>query len=179
MSLNKDLLVLARKTIEYYLENKELKVSEEIKKKYSEKKASFVTLTKDKELRGCIGSLYPRQELWKDVQENAINAAFHDFRFSPLTKQELSKTKIEISILSVPKKIIFKDEKELLKKINSKMGIILKKGFNTSTFLPQVWEEISNKKDFLEQLSMKAGLDRNAWKNAEIFSYEVQKMKER
>lgn len=174
-----NLLQLARKTIEYYLDNKELKIPEELKKKYSKKQACFVTLTKNKELRGCIGSLYPKQELWKDIQENAINAAFHDFRFNPLTKEELKKIKIEISILTIPKKINFKNEKELLKKINKKMGIILKKGFNNSTFLPQVWEEILDKQDFLEQLSLKAGLDKNAWKNAEIYSYEVEKMRER
>lgn len=173
-----NLLQLARKTIEYYLKNKELKIPEELKKKYSEKKASFVTLTKNKELRGCIGSLYPKQELWKDVKENVINATFHDPRFNPLTKQELEKIKIEISILTIPKKINFKDEKELLNKINKNMGIILKKGFGTSTFLPQVWEEISDKKAFLEQLSLKAGLDKDAWKNAEIYSYEVEKMRE-
>ncbi len=178
LEMYKELLSLARKAIESKLNNKKLEIPENVRKKYSEKKACFVTLTEKEELRGCIGSLEPRQELWKDVIENAIHAAFDDYRFPPLEKNELLKIKIEISVLSIPKKINFENEKELLEKIDKNMGIILKKGFNSATFLPQVWEEISNKKDFLEHLSLKAGLGRDAWKNAEIYCYRVEKIKE-
>lgn len=173
-----NLLQLARKTIESHLDKTKFKIPEELKKKYHEKKASFITLTEGNELRGCVGSLYPSQELWKNVQENAINAAFNDTRFSPLTKSELNKIKIEISILTIPKEIKFKNEKELLKKIKKKMGIILQKGYYTATFLPQVWEQISDKKEFLQQLSFKAGLGKDAWKNSKIFYYTVKKIKE-
>jgi AmmeMemoRadiSam system protein A len=124
-------------------------------------------------LRGCIGSLVPQKELWKDVQENAINAAIHDFRFSRLTGEELSKVKIEVSILSLPKKINPVNEKDLLMRINPGRGLILKKGTASATFLPQVWEQIPDKINFLEQLSIKAGLNRNAWKNAEMWYYTV------
>jgi AmmeMemoRadiSam system protein A len=91
----KELLGLARKAILAELENKKLNIDEKIKKKFSEKKACFVTLTISSELRGCIGSLYARQELWKDVAENAKNAAFSDPRFNSLTLDELEKIKIE------------------------------------------------------------------------------------
>lgn len=174
-----ELLKLSREAIESELNNKKLKISENIKKEYSKKKASFVTLTENGGLRGCIGSLYPRQELYKDVAENAIHAAFDDPRFSSLSQNEFSKIKIEISVLSIPEKINFKDENELLKKINKSMGIILEKGNNSATFLPQVWEQIFNKIDFLEQLSMKAGLNKNAWKNSEIYFYKVESVKEK
>lgn len=175
----KELLKLARNAIESYLNKKGLKIPEDIKKKYSKKQACFVTLTENNELRGCIGSLYPKQELYKDVVENSVHAAFDDYRFSPLNKNEFPKIKIEISVLSIPKKIEFKNEKELLEKIDKKMGIILKKEFNTATFLPQVWEEISDKISFLEHLSLKAGLNKDAWKNAEIYYYTVKSVEEK
>jgi AmmeMemoRadiSam system protein A len=169
---------IARKAIEFYFDNKKFEPDEKTKQKYREKKACFVTLTENDELRGCIGGLEARQELWKDVVENAVNAGFSDFRFFPLNKSELKKIKIEVSVLTEPKKLEFKNEKELLEKLNKSMGIILKKGFYTSTFLPQVWEELPDKIEFLEHLSIKAGLNKDAWKNAEIFYYNVEIFRE-
>lgn len=174
-----ELLKLARNAIESELNGENLKINKEIKEKYSEKKASFVTLTEHGVLRGCIGSLYPRQELYKDVIENALHAAFDDYRFPQLKKYELSGIKIEISVLSIPEKISFKNEKELLRKIDKDMGIVLKKGFSSATFLPQVWEDLPDKIDFLESLSLKAGISKDAWKNAEVYSYKVEKIKEK
>jgi AmmeMemoRadiSam system protein A len=174
----KELLVLARNALVKYLQGEEVKPSEEIKKKYSVKQACFITLTKNGELRGCVGSLYPRQELWKDVIENSINAGFIDNRFLPLKESELWGIKIELSILSIPKKLEFKSPEELLKKINSNHGVILQKRMNSATFLPQVWEQIPDKINFLEQLSLKARLSKDAWKTAEVWVYEVEKIKE-
>ena len=174
----KSLLVLARNALVKYFQGEEVKPFEEIKKKYSNKQACFVTLTKKGELRGCIGSLYPRQELWKDVIENSISAGFRDTRFLPLKEEELSKIKIEISILSIPKKLEFKSPEDLLKKLNSRYGVILQKRMNSATFLPQVWEQIPDKINFLEQLSLKARLSKDAWKTAEVWVYEVEKIKE-
>lgn len=180
MSLALSLPKLARKTIEFNLENKKFEPKDITKEKYHKKKASFVTLNKEGKLRGCIGSLKARKELWKDVQENAVNAT-HDPRFSPLKKEELKKIKIEVSVLSEPKKIRYNSPEELIKKLKKYMGLILKKGFNSSTFLPQVWEQISDKEEFLQQLSLKAGLDKDAWKNpeTEIWYYTVMKEKEK
>jgi AmmeMemoRadiSam system protein A len=169
---------LARRTLEEYFKGKEFTPEEHTKSIYNEKQACFVTLTINGNLRGCIGSLVPQKELWKDVQENAINAAIHDFRFPRLTGEELSKIKIEISVLSLPKKIQFISEKDLLMRINKGKGFILKKGNFSATFLPQVWEQIPDKIEFLEQLSIKAGLGRNAWKNSDIWSYTVNIEKE-
>ncbi len=173
------LLTLAREAIESGFENKELKIPYEIKKKFSEKGASFVTLTKNESLRGCIGTLHPHQELYKDIVENARHAAFDDYRFSPLKKEELSTVKIEVSVLSKSKKIEFTDEEDLLQKIDKKMGIILKKNGRTSTFLPQVWKNISDKKRFFEELSEKAGLNKDAWKDSDIYFYRVESIKEK
>lgn len=163
---------LSRKTLEIYFNEKEFEPLKETKEKYKQERATFVTFTKDGELRGCIGSLKARQELWKDVIENTINAA-NDPRFSPLTKQELNKIKIEVSVLSPAKEIKFKEPETLLKNISKDMGIILQKGFNRATFLPQVWEMIPEKIEFLEELSLKAGLNKDEWKKSKIFSYKV------
>jgi AmmeMemoRadiSam system protein A len=169
---------LARKTLEEYFKGKEFTPDEHTKSIYNEKQACFVTLTINGNLRGCIGSLLPEKELWRDVQENAINAAIHDFRFSKLTGEELGKIKVEVSVLSLPKKINAVNEKDLLMRVNPGKGFILKKGTATATFLPQVWEQIPDKIEFLEQLSLKAGLNRNAWKSGEMWSYAVSAEKE-
>lgn len=174
----KPLLYLARSTLESHFQNKPLEIPTDIKQNFSENQACFVTLTKHGDLRGCIGSLQPHQSLYQDVINNTLNAAFNDFRFPLLEQEELEEIKIEISILTIPKKLEYKNEKDLLNKINNKMGIILNYQGHSATFLPQVWEQIPDKITFLEQLSMKAGLDKDAWKDAKIQYYEVEKVEE-
>jgi len=169
---------LARMTIEAHLEDDVFVPDTETKKKFSKKGACFVSLTKNKQLRGCIGSLEAEKELWKDVQENAINAAFHDPRFPALATTEFGEIKIEVSVLSEAKKLIAKSAAHMLEKIDKHMGIILKHRQHTATFLPQVWEEIPNKEKFLEQLSLKAGLDKHDWKDSELWFYTVTGEKE-
>lgn len=175
----KELLKLARESIKTEFGKSKLKVSEKIKKKFSERRACFVTLTINGDLRGCIGSLEARQELWKDVVENARKAAFSDPRFTQLTEDELSKIKIEISVLSIPKKIEYKNEEELKKKILKK-GVVIKKGFYQATYLPQVWEQLHDFEDFIGSLCEKAGLSTDAWKSLEleVWTYSVQAIKE-
>lgn len=136
---------LARRTLREYFKGKEFIPDEHTKDIYKEKQACFVTLTLNGNLRGCIGSIAPQRELWRNVQENAINAAIHDFRFPRLTEKELPEIKIEVSVLSLPKKINAVNEKDLLMRINLGKGFILKKGMVSATFLPQVWEQIPNK----------------------------------
>jgi len=161
---------LARKSIEFSLKNDSLLKYTDFEllnfsKKLLEKKACFVTLQKNGELRGCIGHLVAIQPLYKDIIENAFNAAFSDPRFGALRKEELLSISIEVSILTDPVPLVFKDEKDLLSKITPKKdGLIINKGYYTATFLPSVWSEIKNKKIFLTQLCLKAGLDANEWK---------------
>ncbi len=176
-----ELLKLARESITAELEKREPKISEDIKKKYSEKKACFVTLTINGELQGCIGSLEARQELWKDVVENARNAAFSDPRFPALIKDELKKVKIEISVLSIPEEIVFKDSDELKNKIRGK-GVILQSGFYSATYLPQVWEDLKDTEEFLSSLCQKAGINPHIWrerhKSIRVWTYGVDKVSE-
>lgn len=172
---------IARKTLKSCFKNKIFEPDEKTKKKYFHNKACFISLHKDTgDLRGCIGCIYSEHELWKSVQENTIKAAFEDPRFNPVNENELRHIKIEVSVLSVPEKIIFNNTGELLNKIDKDMGIILKKDIFSATFLPQVWNQIPEKINFLEFLSEKAGLDKDAWKNpeTELWFYRVKVEKE-
>lgn len=121
--------------------------------------ATFVTLTREGRLRGCIGSLSPQRPLGGDVMANAEAAAFRDPRFSPLTIEEWADTQTEVSLLSAPRTIRFADEDDLLSKIvPGEDGLILEAGGRRGTFLPQVWESLPDKMQFLTQLKLKAGL---------------------
>jgi len=173
MEKYQELLYLARAALESRFKDEEVEIPENVKEKYSEDGACFVTLTKNGSLRGCIGSLEARQALYKDVIENAINAGFRDFRFGVLDEDELDDVKIEISVLSKPSKL--GKGSEVFDRINNNMGIILELDGRSATFLPQVWEQISDKVVFLEELAVKAGLGRDDWKDAELWSYEVEK----
>ena len=142
-----------------------------------EKRGVFVTLTINGQLRGCIGNIHPIMLLYEAVIKNAVNAAYSDPRFPPLTKEEAAELEIEISILTEPVKLNYTDETDLLEKLNHEQGIIIKKGFATATFLPQVWEQIPNKEEFLTHLCLKANLSPNAWKDSsiEMYAYKVEK----
>jgi len=173
----KKLLILARKAIEEKFSG--IKPGKLEAKKFSEKRGVFVTLNKNKELRGCIGFPYPYLPVQEAVISAAKSAAFSDPRFFPVQEKELKEIKMEISILTIPEKLNYKDEKDLLKKINHNLGIIIKKGFYQAIYLPQVWEQIPDKQQFLSSLCMKAGLPSNSWKEKiEIYIYKVEKIKE-
>jgi AmmeMemoRadiSam system protein B/AmmeMemoRadiSam system protein A len=121
--------------------------------------ATFVTLFKDGELRGCIGSLEATRPLAQDVAENALGAAFRDPRFPELSATEWSQCEVEVSLLSMPKPIRFTDEADLLRQIRAgEDGLILEAEGLRATFLPQVWQGVPDKRAFLGQLLRKAGL---------------------
>jgi len=115
------------------------------------------------------------------VKRNAVNAAFHDPRFSPLSKDELDRTEIEVSILTEPQPLAFRDGQDLAQKLRAHVdGVIIRKGHASATFLPQVWEQLPGPEDFLSHLCLKAGLPSEAWKNSEleVLTYQVQYFEE-
>lgn len=145
--------------------------------KFSERRGTFVTLTINRGLRGCIGHIVPQETLIEGVRVNALNAAFRDPRFRPLSQGEFDRIQIEVSILTEPKPLAYSDAADLLRKLTAGTdGLIIKKGFHQATFLPQVWEQLPDKKTFLTHLCMKAGLAGNAWENEklEVYTYQVQ-----
>ncbi len=142
--------------------------------------ASFVTLTRDGELRGCIGSLEARRRLVEDVRANAVNAAFRDPRFPPLSVREFPDVRVEVSVLSPAEPLPVASEKEAWEKLRPHVdGLILEYGPYRSTFLPQVWEQLPEPDRFLAHLKMKAGLPWDFWApELKLARYTVQKWKE-
>lgn len=139
--------------------------------------ATFVTLKKSGQLRGCIGNLAPVGPLWQGVRDNAINAALNDYRFSALTAEELPIVHLDISILSEALPLSYQDPEELRVKLRPGIdGVILRDGHRSATFLPQVWEQLSSPEQFLDHLCLKAGLPRDRWreKPLDILTYQVQ-----
>jgi len=143
--------------------------------------ATFVTLTINDRLRGCIGILEARQSLAEDVREHAIAAALQDPRFPPVMEGELDRIKIEVSRLTRPLPLEYKDPTDLISKLRPHVdGVILQDGYRRATFLPQVWEKISNPAEFLNYLCDKMGLSENAWrtKHLDVFVYRVEEFHE-
>jgi hypothetical protein len=142
--------------------------------------ATFVTLTQEGHLRGCIGSLEARRSLDADVRANARAAAFGDPRFSPLRPAELQRTRVEVSLLSRAEPIIFRDEQDAIAQLRPGIdGVILEWDGKRGTFLPQVWENLQEPSLFLNLLKQKAGLPADFWApDVRLYRYEVQKWKE-
>ncbi len=142
--------------------------------------ATFVTLTQNGALRGCIGSLQAHRPLDQDVRANAVAAAFRDPRFAPLTLAELARTRVEVSLLTAPQPMSFTDEADALRQLRPNVdGIIFSAGPKRSTFLPQVWEQLPEPRVFMAHLKQKAGLPADYWSSeVQLQRYEVQKWKE-
>ncbi|WP_353661763.1 AmmeMemoRadiSam system protein A [Hydrogenimonas sp. SS33] len=146
----------------------------------AKEQATFVTLTIQGQLRGCIGSIIPHRRLIDDLVANARAAAFEDPRFSPLTKEEFEKVDIEVSLLTVPQQLPYSDVDDLRRKIRPGVdGVILQLDGRQATFLPQVWEELNDFDLFFAHLCVKAGLPQNCLAyHPVIFTYQVEKFKE-
>ena len=142
--------------------------------------ASFVTLTIDGALRGCIGSLQAHRSLGIDVAANAENAAFRDPRFAPLTLQEWPRVAAEVSVLSAPERAEFGDEIDLLGRLRPGVdGVILEYAGRRGTFLPQVWESLPDRRRFMQELKRKAGLPADTpLVQCNVWRYQVVKWRE-
>ena len=164
------LVQFARSVIREALDKgKKISAPESISAAVREKRGCFVTLHQRGDLRGCIGTIEPEQSLLRGVEENAVNAAFRDPRFSPLKAKDLSSIDIEVSVLTVPEKLKFKDPQDLKSQLKPGIhGVILSKGWQRSTFLPQVWEQLPDKEMFLKHLCQKAGMGPKCWQDPEI-----------
>ena len=141
----------------------------------------FVTLTMDGCLRGCIGTLTSNHALLRNVRENAINAAFRDPRFPPLSAEEFDRVAIDVSVLSPPQPLSYADADDLLDCLRPGIdGVILRKRGASATFLPQVWKQLPRRQDFLAHLCLKAGLAAQAWRQGdlEVETYQVQYFEE-
>jgi len=164
------LLALARKSVEYIIENKELYApaapeSEFLNREYG----VFTTLTEGGALRGCIGFTSPTKPLYMMVRDTATLAALRDPRFTPVTANDLPKLSYEISVLSLLRRVTDFEQIKV-----GRDGLIVKNGNHEGLLLPQVpVEQNWDRQTFLEQTCRKAGMDTNCWKdeNTDIFSF--------
>lgn len=178
------LLDLARRTIVDAVEQRSYPRidPESIPEGLKEDRSCFVTLTKSGTLRGCIGGLSATEPLWMAVMHMARAAALEDTRFQPVGSDELSDLHVEISILSSPEKLEYASSGELLGKLRPGVdGVILKSGWRRATFLPQVWDQLPSKEEFLSRLCSKAGLNPDAWEKGrlEVEVYQVEAFSEK
>ncbi len=177
------LLHLARRVVEVVVSGGRSECAgEEWGEALNRRLACFVTLRTRGELRGCIGQLVAREPLWRAVVENAESAATRDHRFAPVTESELEDLEIELSVLSEPEPVKFATPEDLLDRLRPGMdGVVLRLGGRVSTFLPQVWEELADKEEFMEHLSRKAGYEGDAWRGegVEVSVYQVRHFAER
>lgn len=128
------------------------------------RRASFVTLHRQRSLRGCVGHLEAVGPLVVDVASNAFAAAFCDGRFAPLEAREWPDVTVALSILTRPEPIAFRDEADLLGQLRAgEDGLILEEGACRGTFLPAVWEDLPDPTEFLLHLKRKAGLAPGHW----------------
>lgn len=146
-----------------------------------EKGASFVTLTSSGQLRGCIGALEASQPLALDVQKHAEAAATQDFRFPPVTPQEIPSIRIEISRLTPPVPLEYMNGKQLAEILKpGRDGVVIRDGIRRATFLPQVWEKLPSPEDFLSHLCLKMGASTDLWrrKKMSVYTYQVEEFEE-
>ncbi len=169
------LLKEARLTLENYFSGKQPTAGLEADPRLNLPGAVFVTLTRDGALRGCVGTIEPAMTLMDAVRYGAFSAALRDGRFRPVTKEELAGLRMEVSVLSPLKPVKPEDIKP---QVN---GVVAVTEGHSGLFLPQVWDEIPGKEDFLGELcSQKAGLPRDCWKDGKtrLYSFTVDAFKE-
>ena len=177
----KMMLELARGTLRAVVTGQTPAEPKDIPANLQPKKGCFVTLTKNGQLRGCIGHIMPQEALYRAIIDNATSAALHDTRFNPVTSNELAQIEVEISVLTEPAPLTFNSPDDLLSKLHPhKDGVVLQVNGHGATYLPQVWEQIPDKVTFLDSLSQKAGCAPGDWRNpgTRVFIYHVEAFKE-
>lgn len=171
----KELLRIARQTIARGCQSKALSVElQNPPDLYQSTAACFVTLHKQGQLRGCIGSLEAHRPLLEDVMHNAFSSAFRDPRFPPVSESELAELHIEISILTPQQPLPVSTEAELLQALRPSIdGLVIRDGSRSATFLPQVWKQLPKPEIFLEHLKLKAGMSKGHWSDTmQCFVYQ-------
>lgn len=175
--LQNQLLKFSRSVLENAIDDKGHDLNIYRVPEFEEKRGMFVTLHKKGNLRGCIGRLEANNSIYHNVIDLSKAAAFEDHRFSRLTSKELKLVNIEISLLSLPEPIEGTSSYDKILKIKPKIdGIILTVGGRNATFLPQVWNSVPIREDFISELCRKAGLGKDYWEknDIELSKYRVE-----
>ncbi len=173
----KTLLAMARSALEEAVTSGELAPwsPEGLSDRLRDPGAAFVTLYLGEKLRGCVGSVEAQRSLAEDVRVHTMAAAFNDPRFSRVKTPELDGMVIEISILSPLQELAYKDPDDLLRQIRPAIdGVLIKMGDRQATFLPKVWEKISDPRLFLSLLCEKMGVPEDSWLKEPLTVYVYQ-----
>lgn len=172
-----DLLSIARSSIEYGLDHGEpLPVHcDELARTLAEPAATFTTLRLAGELRGCCGSLEATRPLATDLAGSAFAAAFRDSRFDPVRRDELGAIRVEVAVLSPLEPVPAVDEEDLLSRLTPGTdGLVIVEGLRRATFLPKVWDNLADPRQFLSQLKAKCGLPTDYWsERLEFLRYQA------
>lgn len=179
----KILLRLARRALEAAVNRQPMPkiYTQEMTKRLQEMGASFVTLTIQGMLRGCVGTLEPYQSLADDVSEHAVAAGLQDYRFPPVSAEELSQIEIEVSRLTIPQPLPYTTPEGLVESLHPGIdGVVLRDGIRRATFLPQVWDKLPDPVEFLDHLCAKMGADPGLWrrKKLDVLVYQVEEFHE-
>jgi AmmeMemoRadiSam system protein A len=179
----KTLLLLARQALTAAAHGESLKPLnlDDMPQRLRAPGASFVTLTRSGLLRGCIGTLKKELPLADDVRQHTVAAALSDYRFPSVEPEEVEEIEIEVSVLTTPQPLEYKHPDELPKLLRPGIdGVIVTHGNNRGTFLPQVWEKVSDIETFLGMLCEKAFLPQDAWRQGhlEFLTYQVESFHE-
>lgn len=179
----KTLLRLARQAMELGVLGKELPPLDlkKLTQRLRQPGASFVTLTIDGNLRGCVGALEATQPLAEDVRIHAIAAALQDYRFPAVTPEEVPLIKIEVSCLTPLQKLEYTNPKELISRLRPGIdGVVLSDGIRRATFLPQVWKKVPEAEIFLNMLCEKMGAYPDLWRRKllDVYTYQVEEFHE-
>jgi uncharacterized protein len=177
------LLNLARETMTEAVTGRRKKEVDlnQVLENLKQKGASFVTLTISGDLRGCIGTLEAFQPLYRDVQDHAVQAALEDYRFPPVSPDELPLISIEISHLTAPVPLPYSKPLDLPGLLHPDVdGVIIKDGYRRATFLPQVWEQLPDAPMFLSHLCQKMGAPPDLWRHKllDVSIYHVEEFSE-
>ena len=177
------LLQLARQALELGVHGQKLPPldHESMSPRLREDGVSFVTLTIDGNLRGCIGALEPSMPLADDVRKHVVAAALQDYRFPNVSPDELSRIEIEVSRLTVPIPLEYTTPEDLLSQLRPGIdGVLLRDGPRRATFLPQVWEKLPDPAEFLNNLCYKMGVESSQWrkKHLDVSIYQVEEFHE-
>jgi AmmeMemoRadiSam system protein A len=179
----KTLLDLARQALERGVKREALSPLDlsSLPARLRETGSTFVTLTSHGELRGCIGALDAYQPLAEDVREHSVAAALQDYRFPPVSPEELDNIQIEISRLTPLVPVEFENPEDLPNHLRQNIdGVVLRDGIRRATFLPQVWEKLPDAVMFLNHLCQKMGAPPDLWrrKKLDAWIYQVEEFHE-
>lgn len=175
--LRQRLIQTARESIFSALTSRDFSLRlEEFPESLTRERASFVTLNRQGQLRGCIGSLSAHQPLVSDVAHNARAAAFKDPRFRPLTLDEYHDVEVHISVLSPPEPMDIASREDLLRTLRPGIdGLVIEEGSQRATYLPSVWEQLADPETFVAELRRKAGLSPEGWSpSTRVFRYTTE-----